>query len=178
MVEHVLPFGRHKGQAVGEVPSGYLEWLLREVKLSSGLRAAVAAELQARGVAVPDVPAPPPFTVRACWVCGDVGFACGWLEDSLGRRRVRAECVRCGRCLGHPPSVPPFSTMADAAASPTAVPDVLTRLEALGIELVSDGRSVNYKGTDYHRVPLDLRALVRQCSHQLARMMGNRTVAK
>jgi hypothetical protein len=112
MAVHTLPFGRHKGRAIGEVPSGYLQWLLRECKLSSGLRAAVAAELQARGVAVPDVP-PPQFTVGPCRVCGPVGYSCGWLEDSLGRRRVRAECVRCGRCLGHPPSVPPYSTMAD-----------------------------------------------------------------
>jgi hypothetical protein len=43
-----LPFGRHKGEPLGQVPSHYLAWFLRECKPSTGLRAAVAAELTRR----------------------------------------------------------------------------------------------------------------------------------
>ena len=42
MVSHTLPFGKHKGVPLPDVPLSYLQWLLREVKLSYGLRAAVA----------------------------------------------------------------------------------------------------------------------------------------
>jgi hypothetical protein len=62
--------------------------------------------------------------------------------------------------------------MADAAASPTAVLDVLTRLEVLGIELESNGRRVWLRYEDYSRVSPDLRALIRSCSFQLAKRMG------
>jgi hypothetical protein len=43
-----LPFGKHKGRPLGDVPGDYLRWMLRECKLSSGLRAAVGAELATR----------------------------------------------------------------------------------------------------------------------------------
>jgi hypothetical protein len=55
--EHTMPFGKHAGKPLGEVPSGYLAWLIREFKLSSGLRAAVPDELTRRNV---DTPPPPP----------------------------------------------------------------------------------------------------------------------
>jgi hypothetical protein len=101
-------------------------------------------------------------------------ICCHWLEDSLGRKRVTAEYSVCRRRLGHPPSIPPYSTMADAAASPTAVLDVLTRLDALAIELEGDGRRVWLKYKDYSRVSPDLRALIRSSSHQLAGLLGKR----
>jgi uncharacterized protein (DUF3820 family) len=41
---HTLPFGRHKGKPLAEVPVDYLLWALRECKLSSGLFAAVAGD--------------------------------------------------------------------------------------------------------------------------------------
>jgi hypothetical protein len=50
MNTHVLPFGRHRGEPLSSVPTDYLAWLARTVPLSSGLRGAVAAELQRRGV--------------------------------------------------------------------------------------------------------------------------------
>jgi hypothetical protein len=54
-----LPFGKHKGRPLAEVPASYLSWLLAEVKLSSGLRCAVAAELTRRGPY-----SPPPLATR------------------------------------------------------------------------------------------------------------------
>jgi hypothetical protein len=62
--------------------------------------------------------------------------------------------------------------MADAEASPTAILDALTRLEDLGVELLSDGRTVSYRPGDWERVPPDLRRIVDQVRHQLARLLG------
>jgi uncharacterized protein (DUF3820 family) len=31
-----LPFGRHKGKPLGDVPGDYLRWMLKECRLSSG----------------------------------------------------------------------------------------------------------------------------------------------
>jgi uncharacterized protein (DUF3820 family) len=53
MYAHSLPFGKYKGQPLAAVPSGYLHWVLETCKLSSGLRAAIAAELETRGIAPP-----------------------------------------------------------------------------------------------------------------------------
>jgi hypothetical protein len=48
-----LYFGRHRGQALDAVPSSYLTWVLEtKIKLSSGLKSAVLAELQSRGISV------------------------------------------------------------------------------------------------------------------------------
>jgi hypothetical protein len=44
-------FGRHKGKPLNEVPSDYLAWALRTVRLSSGVRAA-REELLRLGVRV------------------------------------------------------------------------------------------------------------------------------
>jgi hypothetical protein len=41
------------------------------------------------------------------------------------------------------------------------------------VELASDGRKVWFQGDDHRRVPSDLQATVRQCSHQLATMLGS-----
>jgi hypothetical protein len=48
-VSVVFPFGKHKDEPLANVPASYLLWSLRDCKLSSGLRAAVAGELQRRG---------------------------------------------------------------------------------------------------------------------------------
>ena len=45
-VDHRLPFGRHQGQPLDTVPADYLRWAIRDCRLSSGLRTAVAGELQ------------------------------------------------------------------------------------------------------------------------------------
>jgi uncharacterized protein (DUF3820 family) len=168
-----LPFGRYAGLRLAEVPTAYLSWLIREAKLSSGLRLTVAGELESRGVAVP--PPPAPRQVTPCRDCpGPPPISYGWAQDSLGRARIRAECACCRRLLTHPPCVPPYTTFADAAASAAPVLDALIRLEALGVELVSDGKTVSFQGEDWRKVPPELRAIVRQCSHQLAGLLGSR----
>jgi hypothetical protein len=53
MADLTMPFGRHKGTPLADVPESYLGWPLPGCKLSSGLRAAVAAELERRGVRPP-----------------------------------------------------------------------------------------------------------------------------
>jgi hypothetical protein len=167
--DHVLYFGKHMGKTLDKVPSDYLLWLLAEAKLSAGLRAAVGDELRERGRTPPE---PPPQPIPSCGRCGPgAGFRCAWQEDRLGRRHVRAECARCGRFLGFAPKEQPYAGMADAAASPTPVLDVLVRLEDLGVQLHSDGASVYVPGRDRHRVPPDLHSLIRQCAHQLARLL-------
>jgi hypothetical protein len=162
-----LPFGKYRDKDLATVPDAYLSWLLRETKLSSGVCSAVAAELESRGFKVPEPP--PPRPVPRC--CG-VEALVHWHEDRLARRRVRAQCRRCGRSLGFPPCVEPFITLANASASHAPLLDVLTRLEDLGVRLHSDGRAVWF-GAGYDRVPPDLRAIVHQCRHRLAVLIGD-----
>jgi hypothetical protein len=169
--EHRFPFGRHKNQPLPEVPSGYLAWAIASCKLSSGLLTALIAELTRRGVEVPPPPARPP--IPKCPRCGvDAGVVYRWLEDRQGKKRIRAECRRCRHYLTFAPCISPFIEQADAAASQTPVLDVLIQLEGLGVELVSDGSKAWIASEDYKRVPAELHSLVRQCSHQLARMIG------
>jgi hypothetical protein len=94
MITATLPFGKHKGAPLVDVPTAYLDWALREVKLTSGLRAAVTAELQRRGVR------PPAAAVRPEPVCCRAGLSYTWGRDSLGRPIIRRWCAACGRCLG------------------------------------------------------------------------------
>jgi hypothetical protein len=168
-----LPFGRHRSAPLGEVPTSYLAWLVRTVRLSSGVRAAVAAELARRGIDAPP-PAPPAARpVPPCARCGAAGYSCGWQQTRDGRRQIHAACTRCGRWLGFLPQVEPHTGQADAAASAAPILDALTRLEALGVELAGDGRAVWFAGDDWRRVPADLQAVVRQCRHTLAGMLGD-----
>jgi hypothetical protein len=167
-----LPFGRHKGAPLADVPASYLQWALRECKLSSGLRAGLAAELARRGIKAPPQPPPPP--PLACQRCPPPhpGLVARWQEDCNGGRRIRGECARCRHWVTYLPQVEPYVSQADAAASPTPVLDVLTRLEALGIALHSDGTTC-WVRDGWDRVPPDLRALVKQCSHSLAVLLGD-----
>src|SRR5262249_32519364 len=124
-----LPFGKRKGEPLAAVPTSYLQWSLT-VKLSTRLRSAAAAAVQARGVAVPAPPA------RAgCWAgpcprcaCPEVDYR--WHEFRNGTRQVRASCRRCGGSLGHAPLTEPYTTEADRAASPTPTLDALVLAEA------------------------------------------------
>jgi hypothetical protein len=165
-----IPFGKHKDQPLPDVPSSYLSWLLGAVKLSSGLRAAVAGELERRGM-VPR-PAPPPAPPSPCPRCGWWKMRHAWMENSRGQRMLRRECGRCRSFCGFAPQVEPFITEANAAASPTAILDVLTRLDDLGVQLGSDGASVWFTGEGARRVTPDLEAVVRQCNHRLAKLLG------
>lgn len=44
----VMPFGKHRGQAIAELPTGYLEWLSTLQLRSNELRFAVKVELLRR----------------------------------------------------------------------------------------------------------------------------------
>jgi hypothetical protein len=116
---NALPFGKHMGRPLAELPGDYLDWLLRNCKLSSGLRAAVAGELARRGLNPPPPPGPAPYP--ACRDCGRAGVVARWQEDSRGERRIRGECPRCGRYLCWLPILQPWIGQADAAASKTPV---------------------------------------------------------
>jgi hypothetical protein len=165
-----LPFGRHRGEPLGQVPTSYLCWFLAEANPSTGLRAAVAAELRSRGYPIPDPPPPPP--IRPCRRCGSTDARHTWQEDSAGNRRIRRACAVCRGFMQFAALLPAFIDEANHNASRAPVLDVLTRLEELGIDLVSDGRSVGFPPGDYERVPADLRELVHQCNHTLAGLLG------
>jgi uncharacterized protein (DUF3820 family) len=168
---HTLPFGKHKNRPLPEVPSDYLLWMARTCRLSTGLRAAVGAELAHRGLEVPSMPEPNP-KIPLCARCGIESFAVCWQEVRSGERRIRAECMKCGRWLSWLPVAEPWIRQADANANPTALLDALTRLDELDARLESDGQTVWVHHRDWRRVPPDLHAIVRQCSHQLAKMIG------
>ena len=75
--------------------------------------------------------------------------------------------------MGFAPHQPPYTTLADAAASPTAVLDVLQECEALGIHLKSDGVVASFAtDEDYRRAGPALRDLVAQCRATLGRLLG------
>jgi hypothetical protein len=174
MIEHRLPFGVYKGCPLRQVRKDYLAWLLRTCKLSSGLRVAVRAELLYRGTDPSSLPPePPPEPAPNCQRCGSEEMAYGWYEDRLGRRHVRRSCGRCGKRLGFAPQVPPYTELADAAATPTAVLDVLTQCDALDIALKSDGQAADFvTREDYLRAGPALRDKVAQCRATLGRLLG------
>jgi hypothetical protein len=164
----------YKGCLLWQVPKDYLAWLLRTCKLSSGLRAAVRAELLHRGADSSGLPPElPPASEPTCPRCGCRGMAYAWFEDRLKRRQVRRSCGRCGKHLGFAPQVPPYTTLADAAASPTAVLDVLTQCEELGIALKSDGQAADFATReDSLWAEPTLRERVAQCRATLGRLLG------
>jgi hypothetical protein len=166
---HRLPFGKHKGKTPVEVPGDYLAWLLANVRLSSGLRLAVSDELRSRGRSVPPEPLPPE---PVCPDCGlDTRLYYGWLEASNGERRIQRLCG-CGRALGLAPHLEPFLSLAERSADPTALLDVLTECEALGVKLASDGKAVQVvSGRDRLTVPL--RQKLAQCRNTLAKLIGD-----
>jgi hypothetical protein len=121
MVAATLPVGKWKGRPLGEVDTSYLAYVLRDWKLSTGLRIAVADELRRRGLVVPEQPLPPPPRCPDCKSAGEPHYC--WQEDSAGRRRIRAECAACQKWLGFVPLVEPFTSLADATASSRATLD-------------------------------------------------------
>lgn len=48
--DFLMPFGKHRGTPVYDLDDGYLEWLRDNVDLYGGLRQAVYAELEERGI--------------------------------------------------------------------------------------------------------------------------------
>src|SRR5262245_58426400 len=56
-----MPLGKYQGMPVGDVPSGYLEWVLRDTeKLDPRLRQRIEQELKERSSWTPPPPPPPP----------------------------------------------------------------------------------------------------------------------
>jgi hypothetical protein len=110
-----LPFGMHKNVPVEEIPTDYLTWVLRECKLSSRLRAALAEELLSRGVQPPASrrTAPP----RTCARHPGAGLRCEWQEDCRGELRIRATCRQCKRFICFAPQTEFFVRMANAHTS-------------------------------------------------------------
>ena len=176
MTEHYLPFGQHKGCLLRQVPKAYLHWLLWNCKLGSGLGAAVRAELLHRKVDPLILPPEPTLTPEpTCPRCGGKQLAYHWVEDKRRRRQIRRSCVNCGKSLGFAPQAPPFTDLADAVASPTAVLDVLILCEELGISLKSDGQVADFAAQeDYLRAEPSLRNRVAQCRSTLGRLIGKR----
>jgi hypothetical protein len=184
----IMPFGKHAGQPLAEVPDSYLLWCLRSCKLSGGLRLAIGNELRRRNV---DVPAPLPVRIPACDRCGSTPartinhglsqprqladfYFFRWQENAAGQRVIRAECRHCSRFLIFVPTIEPFESLADENASSTPILDVLTKLDDLGIEVKSDGRRAWLGWEDEKRVPPAILALIRECNNQLARIIGPR----
>jgi hypothetical protein len=171
-----LWFGRHRGKPLSEVDTSYLKWALATVKLSSGTRRAVEAELASRGLTPP---ASPPKAWAAwmgpCSRCRCAEIAYRWLQQRNGRRVVSAKCSRCGAWLGTAPSARPYTDEADAAASATPELDVLVQLQDLGVELESDGATVLFRPGDYGRIPPELHQRIRECRHRLATLIGDTT---
>jgi uncharacterized protein (DUF3820 family) len=110
-----LPFGKYRDMPLSWVPGDYLAWLVGSCKLSSGLLATVAAELERRGL---EAPVAPPWQPPPCRRCpAGAGVRYGWQADRLDRRHVRAACRGCGRFLAFAPSVPPYTNLADAVVT-------------------------------------------------------------
>lgn len=167
----VMPFGKWKDRPLCEVDAGYLRWALATVKLSSGLRAALGAELARRGIAPPQVPAPPP--PPECPACGPGPLSYAWTEFRDGRRQVRRSCRRCSRLMGFAPQVPPYTTLADGAASGTALLDVLLAAADQGVELKSDGVTAEFADAEsWRRASPTLRQRLKECRSRLGRLMG------
>jgi hypothetical protein len=167
---HVLPFGKHKNEPLSAVPSSYLDWMLRTVKLSSGLTQALADELQRRGVAPPPPPSPRPEP--ACRRCGCSRLLYQKCEDAIGRPWIRRACSSCGQHCGHAP--PTEANLARAVSSPTAALDVLTLADQEGVALCSDGRCADFRThADWRRASPKLRDLLLECKATLGRLMGD-----
>jgi uncharacterized protein (DUF3820 family) len=161
---HVLPFGRHRGQAPSAVPSDYLLWLLRKCNPSSGLRSAITDTLRSRGV---EVEAPTPKPPPTCRRCGCLDLVVSWHEIRGGRRAVRADCQRCGRFVGMLSETPDNVAKADAVQPAAPLLDVLTRAEDEGVALVVLASEVHCQ--PWQRASAELRQLVRQSQHSLLR---------
>jgi hypothetical protein len=170
MVTVTLPFGKHKGRPLSDVPASYLSWLLT-IKLSSGLRAAVEGELRRRGQTVREQQPLPTPRCPDCRSASEPVFR--WQQRRDGQRVIRSECGACQRFIAFAPRVEPYTSMADAAASMTPELDLLVSCNELGIDLRSDGQSVDFASpSDWYHAPQRVRDLLRQCTHSLARKMG------
>jgi hypothetical protein len=170
VVNHFIPFGKHRGKAPADVPADYLLWLLRACKLSTGLRGAIRSDLIRRGVDPSRLPpqpeaAPPPN----CRRCGSPEMRLYWQElGGQGGRTIRADCKRCRQFVAFVPQTPANVARADAARSPAGLLDVLTRADDEGVRLVNvGGRYIAARP----RASPELEALIRQNNRLLLAML-------
>jgi hypothetical protein len=166
MTTHTLPFGKHKGASLPDVPTPYLSWLARDAKLSSGLAGAVRDELTRRGVTAPK---PPPRPPRRCHQCGGTELRAVWLRQSDNRRAIRGTCARCGSWVGALPLTPENVALADAGSDPSALLTFLIALDAAGVSVRLEGGRLLFDPRD--RMTRELFDLERQCRGQLHAML-------
>jgi hypothetical protein len=117
MTEHHIPFGRHRGLALRSVPTSYLDWFFRTCKLSTGLRAAIRAELLTRPDGSGYLPPEPVGPPLKCGRCGSRDVRLRWQQAANGEMRIRAECRRCRRFVAFAPLTPGNVASANATAS-------------------------------------------------------------
>lgn len=160
----MIPFGKHKGDPLSTVPSGYLRWLLSTVRLSSGLEAAVREELASRGV---KIPGPPPRARHACREHPGAGIKATWISMRDGRKAIRGECAKCGAWLGALPLTNEYKALADQGSDKAALLSFLMRIDEQGIEV----RKVHGDLQFSRPLPPDLWALERQCRGVLISML-------
>jgi hypothetical protein len=163
----IMPFGKHKGQPLAEVPSEYLRWLTT-IKLSPGLRTAVHTELAERGEKVP----PAPLAKKPhCRRCGGHLLCLTWQElGGAGGRAIRADCLRCGRFVTYVAQTPENVAIALTNKRPTGLLDALMMADALGVTIVRlAGNHIELR--PWGRASAELEALVRQNTHLLLRML-------
>src|SRR5262245_8029467 len=121
MLPTTMPFGKHKGAALCDVPLSYLQWLLGTCQVSTGLAAALGEEVLRRGHTPAKTPPPKPPACSCCRTGAPIRYT--WMQDRAGGKRIRRECSGCGQWMGFAPSVPPFTDEADKTASTTPTLD-------------------------------------------------------
>jgi uncharacterized protein (DUF3820 family) len=108
MIEHRLPFGRHEGQPLADVPTRYLLWFYTTCSPSAGLRQAIYDVLQARGDCPDGLQPPPPPAPLVCPRCNSAFVRVTWQERQDGTRILRADCTFCGGFIRFLPLLPEF----------------------------------------------------------------------
>jgi hypothetical protein len=115
---HAMPYGKHRGRAPDEVPCDYLLWMLRNCKLSGGLRQAIRDSLLAREVDEDQLPPEPAPQAPCCRRCGGVELLLTW--QALGNTEskvIRAECRGCGAFVYFAPQTPENVALADSGCA-------------------------------------------------------------
>src|SRR5262249_45944453 len=124
-----LWFGQHKGRPIDQIPTGYLLWAYRTVRLSGRLRAAIRRELEGRGGGA-RLPPEPEKPLPVCDRCDDEWTELSWHELGDGRRQIRATCRFCYKFVGFVPQTPRNVALANENKPKAGLLDALTTAEA------------------------------------------------